>query len=728
MPIKFLGSDFQINIDDGGGSGLLGNQQLPQITTLTDGRFAVVYQSDFLGNSADEDIIEALFNADGTPSIALLGVYAPTGLQRAPAAAALPGGGYGVVLTDNHHANGTADANPFNITYVRVASNGIPMSVLAIADFDGTGHDNLFNPAIATLSTGRQVVVFEREFTASVDDDIHLNVVSADGQSTQFAANGPLIVSNSNDFQGNPAVAAIGNSALVVYEDATGTAKTSRYITARLFDGNVNNITGLPITVADHIGALQTPKVAALDDHRYVIVYTDQFDIWGKIYDASTNSLTPEFEIDRPGAFDSNEDIAATVDGGFIVTWDRQSTSDDVTARRYNSDGVAMGQQFTVNRLTDGPQEDPSVAVSGANAFFAWTDLQSRPGDTHPDSVRGQVMSLTTPPDFNDNGLSDILWRNDAGQLALWDMGNGGAISGSGYLTAGGSIVAPGANWSVAAISDFTGDGRADVLWRDSSGQTALWTMNGSAIVGSGSFTSGGSTVNPDTSWSIAGTGDFDGDGKSDVLWRNTAGQLALWLMNGSSIVGSSFVNDGSTPVNPDPSWSVAGIGDFDGDGKSDVLWRSAAGEVAIWEMNGSSLATSGDVTVGGTAPRPGPTWSIAGVGDFNADGSADILWRDGASNSLVVWLMNGTNIIGSGAVNVGGAAVSPDQGWRVVEIGDFNLDARADILWRDNDGSLAEWQLKGTSIISSFVPTAGGLNISPDGSWHTQAKPTNFA
>ena len=85
-------------------------------------------------------------------------------------------------------------------------------------------------------------------------------------------------------------------------------------------------------------------------------------------------------------------------------------------------------------------------------------------------------------------------------------------------------------------------------------------------------------------SWSVVGQRDFNGDGKTDLLWRNTNGDLAIWLMNGTQV--SSGVDLGNVPT----SWTVAGTGDFNGDGKGDILWRDTSGNVAIWLMNGTSI------------------------------------------------------------------------------------------------------------------------------------------
>src|SRR5262245_58815183 len=85
--------------------------------------------------------------------------------------------------------------------------------------------------------------------------------------------------------------------------------------------------------------------------------------------------------------------------------------------------------------------------------------------------------------------------------------------------------------------------------------------------------------------WSIAGTGDLDGDGKSDILWVNgTSGQVVIWLVNGTSVVGGGSPGLAASP------WTIAETGDFNGDNKSDILWyNSTSGLLAVWLLNGTS-------------------------------------------------------------------------------------------------------------------------------------------
>jgi hypothetical protein len=94
----------------------------------------------------------------------------------------------------------------------------------------------------------------------------------------------------------------------------------------------------------------------------------------------------------------------------------------------------------------------------------------------------------------------------------------------------------------------------------------------------------------PDT-WHVAGIGDFDGNGKSDILWQNDNGSVAIWD-NGQ--IGHTIATGVSS------SWHVAGIGDFNGDHKSDIVWQNDNGTIAIWD----SAVTSHTVAAAGVVPN----------------------------------------------------------------------------------------------------------------------------
>ena len=290
------------------------------------------------------------------------------------------------------------------------------------------------------------------------------------------------------------------------------------------------------------------------------------------------------------------------------------------------------------------------------------------------------VFVRSTAHDFNGDGMSDIAWRDTSGDLAIWLM-NGGSLLQSGEIYA-----APG--WSLVGQRDFNGDGKADLLWRDSSGDLAMWFMNGVSP-----------TSTPvlgwvPTTWNIVSTADFNGDGMGDILWQDGSGNLALWLMNGTTVISSTVI--GYVPTS---TWTIVAARDFNGDGKADILWRDNSGTYVLWLMNGTQILQA--VSVGYV---PISTWTIIGTGDFNGDGKTDILWRD-TSGDLAIWLMNGATI--TTAAGVGFVPLS----WSVAETGDFNGDGMSDLLWRDNGGNTVMWFMNGTSPTSAvgvgYVSTA---------------------
>jgi hypothetical protein len=227
-------------------------------------------------------------------------------------------------------------------------------------------------------------------------------------------------------------------------------------------------------------------------------------------------------------------------------------------------------------------------------------------------------------------------------------------------------------------LGDFNGDARADIGFRNNNGAITFWLLNGTniSVLGNG-------TVGPE--WNIAGFADLNGDGQSDIVWRrSTDGSVAVWLMNGTTVL--SAVGIGVVGL----EWHIVGLRDFDGDGKADILWRRATdGSNAIWFMNGGTVTSVAPVALLAL------DWQVFGVGDFDGDKKGDILLRN-LNGAVAIWFMNGATV--ASAVGVG--TVGTD--WTIAGVTDFNNDNKSDIVWRNVNGFVDIWLMSGAQVASA--------------------------
>ena len=392
-------------------------------------------------------------------------------------------------------------------------------------------------------------------------------------------------------------------------------------------------------------------------------------------------------------------------------------TLSSLTPGGSNPGDFARGGTCTASTVL-APAANCSVQVSFTPAAIGARSASLTIGSNDP-ATPNKVVTLSgtglsrAHEDFDGDGKADVFWLN-AGttQTYVWEM-NGATIASSGSPSSTGDP-----HWQVKGIGDFNGDGKADILYRHETvninnvpstgtGATAIWLMNGLTISGSGSP----GTV-ADLGWQVQGVGDFDGDGKADILWMHTDGRVQVWLMNGTSSTSTPTV----TNLGAGSGWSVQGIGDFNGDGKADVLWMNTNGTVVIWLMNGATIASS--ATLANVGAMTATSWLVQGVGDFDGDGKADILWRnDDLGGIIYTWMMNGTTILSASAVT--GVGTVTGGGWVVKSIGDYNGDGKADVFWK-NDTALGGityvWLMNGTGISSANAVT--GVS---DFSWQVQ-------
>ncbi len=255
--------------------------------------------------------------------------------------------------------------------------------------------------------------------------------------------------------------------------------------------------------------------------------------------------------------------------------------------------------------------------------------------ETNTDNFALQQIATPPPPpppagpkvDFNNDGKTDILFRNAAGSI-VWGLNGPQRISAL-------PLQAPDFNWTLGAAADFNGDGHTDVLYYNpATGQSRIWLHN--------SPTSTQQVDLPmlaNTDWQAVAAGDFNQDGYNDIVWRNNVtGQNTLWLMNGTTL--GSFR---ALPSTADQDWRIAGVGDFNGDGIDDIVWRNTRnGKNTLWLLNNQqridrfqALDITADLA-----------WRIAGVDDYDNDGDPDLFWRHAATGKSLLWTFSGTQRI----------------------------------------------------------------------------------
>jgi FG-GAP-like repeat len=310
--------------------------------------------------------------------------------------------------------------------------------------------------------------------------------------------------------------------------------------------------------------------------------------------------------------------------------------------------------------------------------------------------------------DFNGDGRSDILWRDDSSSSSPAGVITDWLSSTTGsWIDNWANAANAGADltWKIAGVGDFNGDGRSDILWRNDDGTVTDWVGDAN-----GGFTANWANFhnNPGSMWQVVGTGDFNGDGVDDVLLRSNDGTMTDWLGQSN---GGFFYNWYSFNNNPGSSWQVVGTGDFNGDGFDDVLLRSNDGIMTDWlgQPNGGFFYNWNNFSWGTPSD-----WHPVAIGDVNGDGRSDIMWRND-DGTLGEWQGNSV-----GAFAITSLYWSVDPSWRIAATGNFNGPGGSDdILLRNRAGDIVEWL--GTSTGEFVVNSAGSSSAGT--TWNVEPK-----
>lgn len=377
------------------------------------------------------------------------------------------------------------------------------------------------------------------------------------------------------------------------------------------------------------------------------------------------------------------------VDGIFVASGGLDGVGTPTVVAEVGMPGSAIDAAATDGMLISG------VALERESLRGNWMAIGASMLDPVTSEARSGLYaqgSTTAHADVNGDGRSEQMWlQRPSGRLAVWEFPAFGQVE-SRLLAAS---VPSDLAWR--GDGDFDGDGDRDLLWQHASnGALWIWWMAEGELE---SVTRLDHAV-PEGA-AMLGVADVDGDGREDILLRSgSVGAVTAWLMAGAERLGESFFGNSV-------GLDCLALEDLDSDGSAEILWRDRAGRLTTWSLRIGSTAESAPVA---TVNPVGSVWRLATAGDFDGDGRTDLVWRHATLGIVTIWQMDGAERIETFRVLEAGRAA-----WRPVSAPDLDGDGRADLLWRHQlSGDVRAWRMDGFTVAeSAFLRRVGS-------SWRT--------
>jgi RHS repeat-associated protein len=525
---------------------------------------------------------------------------------------------------------------------------------------------------------------------------------------------------------------ALGHSATMAYDLAGRlTSSTDRDLRVRNFGYDQLNRKTSETWLTSSGGSTTNQLTFAYDAAGNLLTSADSHGTYTMGYDALnriTSELEPfgqslNFQFDAVGnrifVRDSNGGVTrSTYDAANRLT-SRQFTGVGQTPVRADFSYTARDQLASITVSSLAAEDLTQFYTGAANAFnVSLAGASPTSWGTSPSTVT-YLRSVTG--DFNGDGLTDVAEMDTNGN---WWVGINNGNNSFTFSTT------PWATWSTAVtwtmfVGDFNGDGKQDIagfVGPFGGPSSASWWVGLSN--GSSSFsTTEWAAWNANIHWSVY-IGDFNGDGLTDVVGfiSNTsdAGYGQWWV--GLS-TGSSFAATNWAWWNSSVTWTIPPqMGDFNGDGMTDVIgFVAATGQWWVGISTGSSF---------NAGSQPWTTWSTTVtwinflVGDFTGDGKSDIVGEWQAATQWWVGVSNGSSFTNA-------SWLYPWAPPGSLITGDFNGDGRTDIgSWNSSTGTWQVAQSTGSSFTTmtwATFSTSSALPTQPAGDFGRRGIMANY-
>jgi hypothetical protein len=266
--------------------------------------------------------------------------------------------------------------------------------------------------------------------------------------------------------------------------------------------------------------------------------------------------------------------------------------------------------------------EELVLFLPGTRDLITWDSTQGSSGFSYFFQL-GASTEVAAVADFTGDGRPDVLLSQPGGGLIRWDP----TLGGNGF-----AVLPATPGFEVIATGDLRGNGAADLLLKNAAGQLRILDATTGSISDLFSLASG---------WSVAGVANINGTGKADVVLQNSGSGAVI-----------AFTDQGWRDlITLGSGWEIAGLGDVTGGLADDFILQRTDGVTIFWDATQGGAGWKDFATIG-------PAWDFAGFNDLNGDGRDDVVLQN--DNGLAIywtgstWVDLGSTLIGTELVGTG--------------------------------------------------------------------------